>query len=67
MTSLAIYLTLGNFSKPMATVSLPKSTTFLGNFCKVSKSLIYLLKSFLATFIDIWRFFSGHTERQVGR
>ena len=29
---------------------------------KVSKSLIFLVKSFLSTFIDIWRFFTGHTE-----
>ena len=30
----AIYLTLGNFVKPLATINLPKSPTFLGNFCK---------------------------------
>ena len=30
----AIYWILGNFLKPLATISLPKSTTFLGNFCK---------------------------------
>ena len=30
----AIYWTLGNFSKPLATINLPKSLTFLGNFCK---------------------------------
>ena len=29
-----IYLTLGHFSKPLATINLPKSPTFLGNFCK---------------------------------
>ena len=34
MTRLAIYWNLGNFSKPVATISLTKSTTFLGNFCK---------------------------------
>ena len=28
----------------------------------VSKSIIFLEKSFLATFIDIWRCFSGHTD-----
>ena len=28
---------------------------------KVSKSLIFLVKSFWATFIDIWRLFTGHT------
>ena len=25
---------MGNFSKPLATINLPKSFTFLGNFCK---------------------------------
>ena len=29
-----IYWTLGNFLKPLATIHLPKSPTFLGNFCK---------------------------------
>ena len=26
----------------------------------------FLVKSFWATFIDIWRFFSGHTGRGLG-
>ena len=30
---LAIFWTLGNFLKPLATINLPKSPTFLGNFC----------------------------------
>ena len=30
----AIYGTLGYFLKPLATINLPKSPTFLGNFCK---------------------------------
>ena len=30
----AIYWTLGNFLKPVTTINLPKSPTFLGNFCK---------------------------------
>ena len=30
----AIYCTLGNFSKLVATISLPKLHTLLGNFCK---------------------------------
>ena len=29
--------TLGNFLKPLATIYLPKSPTFLGNFCKSVK------------------------------
>ena len=30
----AIYWTLGNFLKPLATINLSKSPTFLSNFCK---------------------------------
>ena len=47
----------------LATINLPKSLTFLGNFCKGVK--IYHFSSeiiFWANFIDIWRFFSGHTD-----
>ena len=38
-TNWAIYWTWGNFSKPLATILLPKSPTFLGNFCKGVKIL----------------------------
>ena len=31
---LVINWTLGNFLKPLATINLPKSVTFLDNFCK---------------------------------
>ena len=47
-----IYWTLGTFLKPLATINLPKSPTFLGYFCQGVK--IY---HFWATFINIWRFF----------
>ena len=30
----AIYWTLGKSLKPLATINLPKSPTFLGDFCK---------------------------------
>ena len=46
----AIYWTLGNFSKPGATISLHKSPTFWGYFCKGVKILILLVKSFLGNF-----------------
>ena len=36
---LAIYWTLGNFLKPLATINLPQSPPFLGNFCKGVKSV----------------------------
>ena len=34
MTRLGDLLDVGNFLKPLATINLPKSPTFLGNFCK---------------------------------
>ena len=43
----AIYYTLGNFSKLVATISLPKSPTFQEIFCK---SFIFLVKSLLDNF-----------------
>ena len=61
----AIYWTLGKFLKLLATINLPESTTFLGNFCKGVKISHYSCEViFWATFIDIWRFFSGHTVRK---
>ena len=46
----AIYWTLGNFLKPLVTFNLPKSPTFLSNFCKCVKSIIFPVKSFLGNF-----------------
>ena len=37
----AIYLTLCNFSKHQAAINLPKSTTFVGNYCKGVKILAF--------------------------
>ena len=45
-----IYWTLGKFLKPLATINLPKSLTFLGKFVKVAKSIIFLVPSFLENF-----------------
>ena len=58
----AIYRALGNFLKHLATIILPESPTFLGNFLKVSKSLIFKWNYIWATFIDIWQLFTGHTD-----
>ena len=55
----AIYWTFGKFLKPLATINLPKSPKLLGNFCKGVK-IIFLVKSYLGNFIDVWRFFYGH-------
>ena len=52
---------LGNFLKPLAPINLPKSSTFLGNFCKVVKiyhfSREIILGQLLYTFGD---FFWSH-------
>ena len=51
----AIYSTLGNFLKPLATIILPKSPTFLGNFYKGVKIFDFLWNhfgQFLWTFGD---------------
>ena len=50
----AIYWTLGNFSKPLATIYLPKSPTFLGNFCKGVK--IYHFSSEIIFGQLLWTF-----------
>ena len=57
VTRLGDLLDLGKFSKHLATINLPKSPTFLGNFVKVSKSLIFLVKSFLGNFYRHLAFF----------
>ena len=41
-------------------IILPKSPTFLGNFCKG-------VFNFWATFIDIWRLFIDHTEFKANK
>ena len=45
-----IYWTLGIFSRPLAAISLPKSSTFLGNFCKGVKIFNFLVKFSLGNF-----------------
>ena len=64
----AIYWTLGNFVRPLATINLPKSLTFLWNFCKAVKIYHFSSEIILGqVFIDIWRLFSGHTDCQSRR
>ena len=46
VTRLGDFLHFGQLLKPLATISLPKSLTFLGNFCMCQN----LVKSFLGTF-----------------
>ena len=55
------FLTLGNFSKPVATIISPKSPHFR-QFAKGIKIFHFSSEiSFGSLFIDIWRLFSGHT------
>ena len=62
MTRLGVFLTLGNHSKPLASINLPKSPTLLGNFCKgvkiyhFSSEIIFgqLLKTFGDFFWSHW-------------
>ena len=66
----AIYWTLGNFLKTLATFNLPKSFTFLGNFCKGVKSFIFLVKILLGNFyrhlaIFFWSPFTPSNSTQV--
>ena len=55
LTKLAVYLTLGNFSKPLATINLPKSPTFSGNFCTGVK-IYHFSSEIIFGQLDIWRF-----------
>ena len=41
----AIYRTLGNFLKPLATRKFPQSPPFLGNFCKGVKIIHFSSKT----------------------
>ena len=57
----AIFCTLGNFSNPGTTIGLPKSPTFLRNFCKDVKIYHFSNEIIFGYFIEIREFFSGHT------
>ena len=57
----AIYCTLGNFSKPLATINLPKFHTFVGKFCKGVKIFIFSSKIILGNFYRHLAIFTGHT------
>ena len=57
-----IYWTLVNFLKPFATINLPKSPTFLGNFCKGVKIYHFSSKIIFGQLLEMFgNFFSGHT------
>ena len=62
VTRFSDLLDFGQLFKALATINLPQSPPFLGNFCKGVKIFHFSSENqFWATFIDIWRFLSGHT------
>ena len=64
VTRLGDLLHFGHLLKPLATINLPKSHTILGNFCKGVKISHFSSEIiFGATFVDIWRLFTGHTAK----
>ena len=61
MTRLGNLLDFGHFLKTLATINLPKSPTFLGNFCKCVKIIIFQVKSFLSNvYRNLGIFFWSH-------
>ena len=59
----AIYFILCNFSKPVATIILPKSPTFLGNFCQGLKIFNFSSEIIFGQLLKtIGRLFTGHTS-----
>ena len=59
----AIYWTLVHFLKPLATIYLSKSLTFLDNFCKCVKIYNFLVISFLGNFFKTFGdFFWSHCQ-----
>ena len=64
VTRLGDFCTLGNHSKPVAKIILPKLPILLDNFCKVVKIIHFLVKLFLGNFythlaIFIWSHCEG--------
>ena len=60
-------LDLRQLLKPLATINLSKSPTFLGNFCKDVKIYHFLLKSSLGNLYRHLAIFSSHTDRHLSR
>ena len=58
---------LGNFLKPLATINLPKSPTYLGNFCKGVKIDHFSSGSFLCNFYRHLGIFSGHAVETINK
>ena len=62
MTRLGDLLDFGQVFKPFATINLPKSPTFLGNFCKDVKIYNFSSEIIFGHFYRHLAIFSGHTS-----
>ena len=63
----AIYWTLGNFLKPLATINLPKSPTFLSSFCEGVKIYHFSSEIIFGNFYRHLSIFSGYNVRNTTR
>ena len=64
----AIYWTLGNLLKPLATINLPKSPTFLGNFSNEVKIFHFSNETFFGNFnTHLAIFFGSHWTKHKRR
>ena len=61
----AIYWTLGNFKSHWQQLICPNLPHYRAIFVKVSKSIIFRVKSFLANFYRHLAIFSGHTAQMA--
>ena len=65
VTRLADILDFRQLTKPLATINLPKSSTFLVNFCKGVKIIHFSSEIILGNFYRHLAIFSGHTVNVV--
>ena len=61
MTRFGDFLEFGQLLKPLATLTLLKSCTFVGNFCEGAKIYHFSSEIIFGQLLEIWRFLSGHT------
>ena len=61
VTRLGDLLDFGQVLKPLAKINLTESPLFVGNFSKMSKFIIFLVKSSLGNFYRYLAIFSGRT------
>ena len=64
MTRLGDFLHFGQFFKACCNTYFTQITHILGNFCKGVKIFHFLVESFWAIFIDIWRLSTGNTAAE---